>query len=358
MYAIMNKRILRIAILWFGPLAVAVVGGYLWLHGGRYATTDNAYVKSSMVSIASELSGRVVEVSGADNQRVEAGEVLLRIDDEVYRIRLAEAEANILKVRSNIESLRADYLNKQADIEKAEADIAKAEADAEHFASEFERLQKLKEINAVSAIQVDQAEYQAMQSRKELDITRKELNIKRQALQVVEARLVDPNLPSEEHPDYKLALTQRDKAALDLTKIEVRAPIAGILANFDVKVGEVLNASVPLFSLVDDSRVWVDANFKETDLTYMREGQEATIEVDTYPGLEWRGKVYSITPGTGSEFSLLPAQNSSGNWVKVVQRVSVTLEMEPLADAPPLRAGLSAVVKVDTKHQRKAPWNN
>jgi membrane fusion protein (multidrug efflux system) len=355
---IMNKRILRIAILWFGPLVVAVVGGYLWLHGGRYATTDNAYVKSSMISIASELSGRVVEVFGADNQRVEAGEVLLRIDDEVYRIRLAEAEANILKVRSNIESLRADYLNKQADIEKAEADIAKAEADAKHFESEFERLQKLKEINAVSAIQVDQAEYQADQARQEVDITRKELNITRQALQVVEARLVDPNLPSEEHPDYKLALAQRDKAALDLTKIEVRAPTAGILANFDVKVGEVLNASVPLFSLVDDSRIWVDANFKETDLTYMREGQEATIEVDTYPGLEWRGKVYSITPGTGSEFSLLPAQNSSGNWVKVVQRVSVTLEMEPLADAPPLRAGLSAVVKVDTKHQRKAPWNN
>lgn len=352
-----SKRILRIAFLWFGPVAVAVGGSWLWLHGGRYAETDNAYVKSSMVSIASELSGRVVEVSGADNQRVEAGQVLLRIDDEVYRIRLAEAEANILKVRSNIESLRADYLNKQADIEKAEADIAKAEADAEHFAAEYERLQRLRESSSVSAIQVDQAQYQAVQARKVLDITRKELNIKNQALEVVKARLIDPNLPSEEHPDYKLALAQRDKAALDLTRIEVRAPIAGILANFDVKVGEVVNASVPLFSLVDDSRIWVDANFKETDLTYMREGQEATIEIDTYPGLEWRGRVYSITPGTGSEFSLLPAQNSSGNWVKVVQRVSVTLEMEPLADAPPLRAGLSAVVKVDTKHQRKAPWN-
>ena len=352
------KRILRIAILWLGPVVVAAGGGWLWMHGGRYAETDNAYVKSSMVSIASELSGRVVEVFGADNQRVEAGQVLLRIDDEVYRIRLAEAEANILKVHSNIESLRADYLNKQADIEKAEADIARAEADAQHFESEFERLRKLKEIDAVSAIQVDQAEYQAAQARQELDITRKELNITRQALHVVAARLIDPNLASEEHPDYKLALAQRDKAALDLSRIDVRAPTAGILANFDVKVGEVVNASVPLFSLVDDSRIWVDANFKETDLTYMREGQEATIEVDTYPGLEWRGRVYSITPGTGSEFALLPAQNSSGNWVKVVQRVSVTLEMEPMANAPPLRSGLSAVVRVDTKHRRHAPWND
>lgn len=338
----MIKRILRVAVLWIGPVAVAVGGGLLWLNGGRFVSTDNAYLKTEMVNVSTELSGRVVDVLGEDNARVEAGQLLLRLDDEIYRIRFAEAEANIQKVRSDIASLRADYKNKQAD-------VAKAEADAVHFDAEFARLRRLKDSGSVSAIDVDAAEFAAVQARKELAI-------RQQALEVVEARLIDPAQPPEVHPDYLLALAQRDKAALDLAHVELRAPVSGVLANFDVKVGEVVNASVPLFSIVDDSRVWVEANFKETDLTWMREGQGATIAVDTFPDLEWHGKVSAITPGTGSEFALLPAQNSSGNWVKVVQRVAVTLDMDPLQNAPPLRAGLSAHVTVDTQHERKAPW--
>ncbi|HEY0963919.1 MAG TPA: HlyD family secretion protein [Pseudomonadales bacterium] len=338
----MIKRILRVAVLWIGPVAVAVGGGLLWLNGGRFVSTDNAYLKTEMVNVSTELSGRVVDVLGEDNARVEAGQLLLRLDDEIYRIRFAEAEANIQKVRSDIASLRADYKNKQAD-------VAKAEADAVHFDAEFARLRRLKDSGSVSAIDVDAAEFAAVQARKELAI-------RQQALEVVEARLIDPAQPPEVHPDYLLALAQRDKAALDLAHVELRAPVSGVLANFDVKVGEVVNASVPLFSIVDDSRVWVEANFKETDLTWMREGQGATIAVDTFPDLEWHGKVSAIMPGTGSEFALLPAQNSSGNWVKVVQRVAVTLDMDPLQNAPPLRAGLSAHVTVDTQHERKAPW--
>lgn len=340
----MIKRILRIAVLWIGPVAIAAGGGWLWLHGGRFVSTDNAYLKTEMVNVSTELSGRIVEIFGKDNTRVEAGQLLLRLDDEIYRIRLAEAEANIAKVRSDIASLRADYKNKQAD-------VAKAEADTTHFDAEFARLRRLKDSGSVSAIDVDAAEFAAVQARKELAI-------KQQALEVVEAKLIDPKQPPEAHPDYKLALAQRDKAALDLTHVELYAPVSGVLANYDVKVGEVVNASVPLFSIVDDSRVWVEANFKETDLTWLREGQDATIAVDTFPELEWHGVVSAITPGTGSEFALLPAQNSSGNWVKVVQRVAVTLDMAPLPNAPQLRAGLSAHVTVDTQHERKAPWQH
>jgi membrane fusion protein (multidrug efflux system) len=336
------KRVLRLAFLWLGPIVIAGAGLWFYSQGGDIISTDNAYLKSETVTIASELSGKVVAVGVQDNERVTAGQLLFRVDDENYRIALARAEANLAKVRTTIESLRADYVTKQRDIDKSRSDL-------EYFRKEAERLQKASDQNSVPAIQRDQAIHQATAAQKDLDSTR-------QALEVVKARLVDPALPIEEHPDYKLALIERDKASLDLSKIEVRAPIDGVLANFSVKVGEVINATVPLFSIVNDSKVWVEANLKETDLTWLRLGQPATIHVDAYPELEWHGKVIALTPGTGSEFSLLPAQNSSGNWVKVVQRLNVKLEMTPMADSPVLATGMSALVEVDTGHKRKLPW--
>ncbi len=336
------KRALRIALFWLGPVAVAATGFWLYIQGGDIVSTDNAYLKTEMISISSEVGGKVVEVLVEDNQRVEAGQVLFRIDDEIYRIARARAEANLAKVRSNIESLRADYHNKLADIDKAKSDY-------EYYRKEAERLQKLAASEAVPAIQIDQAIFKAASAQREVDSSR-------QALEVVKAKLVDPNLPIEQHPDYQLAMVEHDKAELDLSHVEVKAPIAGVLANFSVKVGEVINATIPLCSLVDDSRVWVEANLKETDLTWLRVGQSASIHVDAYPGLQWQGKVVALTPGTGSEFSLLPAQNSSGNWVKVVQRLNVKLEMTPLADSPTLATGMSALVEIDTGHKRTLPW--
>jgi membrane fusion protein (multidrug efflux system) len=336
------KRLVRILILWTGPLLVGGGGFWLYMQGGRIVSTDNAYLKAEMVSVSSELSGRVTEIMVADNQRVEKGELLFRLDDSAYRIALARTEANLLKVRSNIESLRADFLNKQADIRKAESDL-------DYYTREFERLGRLAATESVSQIQVDQAGHAAENARRQLDITR-------QGLEVIRAKLVNPDLPIEEHPDYLLALVEREKAELDLTHTEVFAPAAGIIAHFDVKPGEVVAPGIPLFSIVNDDMFWVEANYKETDLTWMREGQPATIEVDAYPELEWKGKVLAITPGTGSEFSLLPAQNSSGNWVKVVQRVRVKISMDPVPNQPELTPGMSSLVKVDTGHDRELPW--
>jgi len=299
-----------------------------------------------MMSIASEISGKVVEVSVTDNSRVEAGQLLFRVDDQPYQIALVRAEANLVKVGGDVESLKADYFNKLADL-----DQSKTQHD--YYLREFNRLNSLLARKTVSAAEVDQAEYLYLDAINEMQVTT-------QALQVVKARLIDIDLPLEQHPSYLLALAERDKARLDLSHVRTVAPSSGVVANFSIQKGEYIIAGAPLFSLVDDSYIWVEANFKETDLTNLQVGQSATINVDSYPDHQWLGRVASITPGTGSEFSLLPAQNSTGNWVKVVQRITVNLAIDPLiSDASiGLTTGMSARVKVDTGHSRQLPWTN
>ena len=342
----MSDKLKRTLTLFAGPLIIAAVAIYFYMIGGRYMETDNAYLKAGMMSIASEISGKVVEVSVTDNSRVEAGQLLFRVDDQPYQIALARAEANLVKVGGDVESLKADYFNKLADL-----DQSKTQHD--YYLREFNRLNSLLARKTVSAAEVDQAEYLYLDAIKEMQVTT-------QALQVVKARLIDIDLPLEQHPSYLLALAERDRARLDLSHVHIVAPSSGVVANFSIQKGAYIIAGAPLFRLVDDSYIWVEANFKETDLTHLQVGQTATINVDSYPDHQWLGRVASITPGTGSEFSLLPAQNSTGNWVKVVQRITVNLAIDPLiSDAPiGLTTGMSARVKVDTGHSRQLPWTN
>ena len=342
----MSDKLKRTLTLFAGPLIIAAVAIYFYMIGGRYMETDNAYLKAGMMSIASEISGKVVEVSVTDNSRVEAGQLLFRVDDQPYQIALVRAEANLVKVGGDVESLKADYFNKLADL-----DQSKTQHD--YYLREFNRLNSLLARKTVSAAEVDQAEYLYLDAINEMQVTT-------QALQVVKARLIDIDLPLEQHPSYLLALAERDRARLDLSHVHIVAPSSGVVANFSIQKGEYIIAGAPLFSLVDDSYIWVEANFKETDLTHLQVGQTATINVDSYPDHQWLGRVASITPGTGSEFSLLPAQNSTGNWVKVVQRITVNLAIDPLiSDAPiGLTTGMSARVKVDTGHSRQLPWTN
>ena len=342
----MSDKLKRKVTLFAGPLIITAVAVYFYMIGGRYMETDNAYLKAGMMSIASEISGKVVEVSIADNGRVEAGQLLFRVDDQPYQIALARAEANLIKVGGDVESLKADYLNKLADLDKSKTQ-------RDFYLREFNRLNSLLARKTVSAAEVDQAEYLYLDAINEMQVTT-------QALQVVKARLIDIDLPLEQHPSYLLALAERDKARLDLSHVRTVAPSSGVVANFSIRKGEYIIAGAPLFSLVDDSYIWVEANFKETDLTHLQVGQPATIKVDSYPDQQWQGHVASITPGTGSEFSLLPAQNSTGNWVKVVQRITVNLAIDPLTSDSSigLTAGMSALVKVDTGHSRQMPWAN
>ena len=292
----MSDKLKRTLTLFAGPLIIAAVAIYFYMIGGRYMETDNAYLKAGMMSIASEISGKVVEVSVTDNSRVEAGQLLFRVDDQPYQIALARAEANLVKVGGDVESLKADYFNKLADL-----DQSKTQHD--YYLREFNRLNSLLARKTVSAAEVDQAEYLYLDAIKEMQVTT-------QALQVVKARLIDIDLPLEQHPSYLLALAERDRARLDLSHVHIVAPSSGVVANFSIQKGAYIIAGAPLFSLVDDSYIWVEANFKETDLTHLQVGQTATINVDSYPDHQWLGRVASITPGTGSEFSLLPAQNS------------------------------------------------
>jgi membrane fusion protein (multidrug efflux system) len=342
----LSDKLKRKVTLFAGPLIITAVAVYFYMIGGRYMETDNAYLKAGMMSIASEISGKVVEVSIADNGRVEAGQLLFRVDDQPYQIALARAEANLIKVGGDVESLKADYLNKFADLDKSKTQ-------RDFYLREFNRLNSLLARKTVSAAEVDQAEYLYLDAINEMQVTT-------QALQVVKARLIDIDLPLEQHPSYLLALAERDKARLDLSHVRTVAPSSGVVANFSIRKGEYIIAGAPLFSLVDDSYIWVEANFKETDLTHLQVGQPATIKVDSYPDQQWQGHVASITPGTGSEFSLLPAQNSTANWVKVVQRITVNLAIDPLTSDSSigLTAGMSALVKVDTGHSRQMPWAN
>ena len=330
--------------IWLGPFVLVVIGLWIYMTGGRHVETDNAYLKANMVSISSEVSAKVVEVLITDNSPVEAGDVLFRVDDQPYQIALIRAQANLVKVGGDLESLKADYLNKLADLNKAKTQQT-------FYLGEYNRLNKVLVSNTVSEVQVAQARYDYQDALNEVQVTT-------QALLVVEARLISLDLPLQEHPNYLLALAELDQAKLNLSYIEITAPSSGVVANLNMQKGEYIIAGAPLFSLVDNGNIWVEANFKETDLTHLRAGQAATITVDSYPDLKWQAIVASITPGTGSEFSLLPAQNSSGNWVKVVQRVNVKLTIDQAIAPTALTPGMSALVSVDTEHRRQLPWVN
>lgn len=318
------------------PLALVAAGGYYWVTGGRYQETENANLRQAKVSIASEAAGRIVKVGVADNASVKAGDILFEVDPEPYRIALAQADAALAAARLNVEQLRAAY-------SQATAQERVAASALDYAQSQFDRSNDLvrKGVNAPSALD---------EARMDLDKAKEQHSAALQGIVSAKAALGgNPDIPTEQHPTVLSAQAARDKAAFSLAQTTVRAPADGTVSQAaSFKIGQFVGTGTPVFSLVETGDTWVEANFKETQLTNMKPGQEAEIVLDTYPDRTFRGTVAAIGAGTGAEFSLLPAQNATGNWVKVTQRIPVRIKLDDDASRPALRTGMSATVSIDT----------
>ncbi len=317
------------------PVVIAIIGGYFWLTGGRYMSTNDAYVHLDKVTVSPLVSGPIVEAPVHENDVVAPGDVLFVIDPQPYRIALEAANAALASARLQVDELRAAYQEAVAAEQAASDDVAfKQKA--------FDRQQGLLAKGVASQATYDSAENDLHSAEQTL------VQAKQHTVSALAALGGDAAIKTDDHPLVLAALAARDKAALDLAHTTVTAPAAGMVAQTDrLVVGQQVAPGIAVMSLVETGSSWVEANFKETDLTKMAAGQAATVTIDAYPGKQLQGEVAGIGAGTGAEFALLPAQNATGNWVKVVQRVPVRIRFTA-PDGLPLRSGLSASVSVDT----------
>jgi membrane fusion protein, multidrug efflux system len=334
-----RARALRLLAMIALPVVVAIAGGGWYLAAGRYVSTDDAYVEADTVTVSSDVSGRVVAVEVRNNQHVSAGQVLIRLDDRPYRAALEQAEAQLANARLQIEGLRATYRQHQADLAAAEDTLA-------YQQREYDRQKALLAQHVTSQSAFDLAQNRLVTARQQT------ASIEQQIANVLASLGGNADIPTDDHPLVRQAQAQVDQAKLNLGYTVIAAPASGVVTNVDkLPVGNYLAASTPAFSLVETDQPWIEANFKETELTHMKPGDRATVTVDAYPGVVFKARVASLSPGTGAQFSVLPPQNATGNWVKVVQRLPVRLEVEDAGPGQTLRAGMSADVEVDTRYE-------
>jgi membrane fusion protein (multidrug efflux system) len=334
-----RKRSLRKPLLLIAPIIVLIGALVFYLHGGRYESNDDAFVQSGLVSISPNVEGRVIAVEVRNNQRVHKGDVLFRLDPAPYQTAVAQAEAQLAAARTDVGSLRAQYRQGQADLAAARDKVTYAQREAA-------RQKELLGEGISSQAQYDQAVLALQNARAAIQSTH-------QANESLEAKLTGSvDAPLDQQPGVRQAQAALALARLNLSYTVIRAPQDGVVANVDqLQVGDYVQASKPVFALAG-IHLWVQSNFKENQLRYMRLGQPATIEVDAYPDLKLKGHVESFSPGTGNSFSVLPAENATGNWVKVVQRLPVVIAIDNPPTDVPLHAGLSVEVTVDTGHIR------
>jgi membrane fusion protein (multidrug efflux system) len=335
------RKLLRPFLLVVVPLVAVAVALQWYARSARYMETDNAYVKAQVIPISAEVSGRVAEVMVRDQQRVTKGAPLFRLDPVPFELALSRAEAQLSVTRTEIETLRAEYRSARVDADEQAARIPFLER-------QMDRQARMKEKGMSREDQYDEAQNNVDTARKRLAALRE------RAARALAALDGKPDSPAEQHPRWRQALAMRDAARLDLERTRVSAPAPGVVSNFKLQPGEFVEHGAAKFSLVEEGPLWVEANYKETQLTDMREGQAARFTADAYPGASWKARVTTIGAATGAEFAVLPPQNATGNWVKVVQRIPVRIAIEETGDRPPLRAGMTVSVSVDTGRERGA----
>jgi membrane fusion protein, multidrug efflux system len=336
---IMRGR-LRMILLIVVPAIAVVAGLGFYLSGGRYISTDNAYVGAQKVLITPDISGKVSRIVVREGQHVAPGEVLFEIDAEPFKLALAQAQAKLA-------SVRVDLANLKANVKSLATLAALSEKNVELKQRDVERKAALLAKSTGSQLDLDNSASATVTAQLMAQFALQ------QKASTLNQLLGDPDLPLEDFPAYRQAKAAVEQAERDFNHTVLRAPISGTATQVDnIQLGRFVMAGTPVFGVIDDAAPWVDANPKETDITYLRVGQKVAIDVDTFPGHTFRGTVSSVSPGTGAQFAILPPQNASGNWVKVVQRVPVRIAFDPEQNTKDLRSGMSVSVKIDTGRSR------
>jgi membrane fusion protein (multidrug efflux system) len=341
-----RRRSLRTMLMAAGILVAGVGSAVAWLHGGRYASTDDAYIQAGKLLVTPDVSGLVSSVNVHEGQVVNAGDLLFQLDPLPFRIALDSASANLRETALTIDSMKADYKVMLSNVAAQQAQVALDQVTNDRYAA-------LVKDNNVSRALYDQARFT-------LQLDTSKLTSLQQQAEVQLAKLGgNPEIVVTEHPLYRQAKAQVNEAQRQLDHTSVRAPFSGTATQVDaLQPGTyVVSQTASLtgtgaIALVSTDQAWVTAQLKETDLTYVKLGNHVDVTVDTYPGQVWSGTVQAISPASGSEFSVLPAQNSSGNWVKVVQRIPVRITIAHQPGSPALRSGMSVYVDIDTGHRR------